>query len=132
MKDTDVEKGKDDSDEEEEEEILDIEDEEERRRKEEEEAKKQKKRQETWELIHVFIAFIIIIGMAVGIVVLDNVLFPEEKLITFVPLDQRVKSTIRYTGNGFIPCLGMVPTPDDCHFPQYKARMQRRFNTDRE
>ena len=68
MKDTDVEKGKDDSDDEEEEEILDIEDEEERRRKEEEEAKKQKKRQETWELIHVFIAFIIIIGMAVGIV----------------------------------------------------------------
>ena len=67
MKDTDVEKGKDDSDEEEEEEILDIEDEEERRRKEEEEAKKQKKRQETWELIHVFIAFIIIIGMAVCI-----------------------------------------------------------------
>ena len=66
MKDTDVEKGKDDSDEEEEEEILDIEDEEERRRKEEEEAKKQKKRQETWELIHVFIAFIIIIGMAVS------------------------------------------------------------------
>ena len=70
--------------------------------------------------------------LKVGIVVLDNVLFPEEKVITFVPLDQRVKSTIRYTGNGFIPCLGMVPTPDDCHFPQYKARMQRRFNTDRE
>ena len=73
MKDTDVEKGKDDSDEEEEEEILDIEDEEERRRKEEEEAKKQKKRQETWELIHVFIAFIIIIGMAVGIVHLNSI-----------------------------------------------------------
>ena len=69
-------------------------------------AKKNKKRQEILELIHVFIAFIIIIGMAVGIVVLDNVLFPEERNITFVPLQQNVHSTIMYTGNGFIPCNG--------------------------
>ena len=64
-----------------------------KREAEEEEAKKNKKRQEILELIHVFIAFIIIIGMAVGIVVLDNVLFPEEKVITFVPLEQKVQST---------------------------------------
>ena len=128
MKEKDVEKGES-SEEEEEEEEFNLEEEEERRRNEEEEAKKNKKRQEILELIHVFIAFIIIIGMAVGIVVLDNVLFPEEKVITFVPLEQKVQSTIKYTGNGFIPCLGMVPTPDDCNFPPYKARMQRPFKT---
>ena len=134
MDDRDVEKGEheDPEDEGEDEDEEEEDNDEEKRRQEEEDSKKKKERQEIMELVHVFIAFAIIIGMAVGIVVLDNVLFPEEKVITFVPLDQRVKSTIRYTGNGFIPCLGMVPTPDDCHFPQYKARMQRRFNTDRE
>ena len=126
----DVEKGND-SEEDEESEDDNLEDEEERRRNEEEEKKKEKKRQEILELIHVFIAFIIIIGMAVGIVVIDNVLFPEDKNITFVPLDQKVGSTIRYTSNGYIPCLGMVPTPDDCSFPPYRVRMQRIFKMDR-
>ena len=131
MNEKDVEKGEDEnsSDEEEAHEEENDEDEDEKRRKEEEEAKKQKKRQEILELIHVFIAFIIIIGMAVGIVVLDNVLFPEEKIMTFVPLDQNVQSTIKYTGNGFIPCLGIVPTPDDCNFPPYQAKLQRPFSS---
>ena len=126
----DVEKGEE-SEEEEESEDDNLEDEDERRRIEEEEKKKEKKRQEILELIHVFIAFIIIIGMAIGIVVLDNVVFPENQNITFVPLDQKVGSTIRYTSNGYIPCLGMVPTPDDCDFPPYRVRMQRTFNLDR-
>ena len=121
----DVEKGENEEEEEEEEEEED--NDEEKRRQEEEDNKKKKERQEIMELVHVFIAFAIIIGMAVGIVVLDNVLFPEEEDVTFIPLDQRVHSTIRYTGNGFIPCKGLVPTPADCHFPQYKARMQRPF-----
>ena len=129
--DTDVEKVEE-SDEDEESEEENLEDEEERRRKEEEEQKRLKKRQEIMELIHVFIAFIIIISMSVGIVVMDNVLFPEQKNMTFIPLDQHVKSTIRYTGNGYIPCLGMVPTPDDCNFPPYRARMQRKFKSNRE
>ena len=128
MKEKDIEKGVDDNSSEEEEVVEENdEDEDERRRKEEEEAKKNKKRQEILELIHVFIAFIIIIGMAVGIVVLDNVLFPDERNVTWVPLQQNVHSTIMYTGNGFIPCLGMVPTPEDCNYPPYRARMQRQY-----
>ena len=125
MDDKDLEKGENDDAEDEEEEEND----EEKRRQEEEDAKKKKERQEIMELVHVFIAFAIIIGMAVGIVVLDNVLFPDEEVITFIPLEQRVQSTIRYTGNGFIPCKGMVPTPSDCDFPAYNARMQRPFKS---
>ena len=100
MADTDIEKG----DTEEAEDAVEEENDEEKRRQEEEDNKKKKERQEILELVHVFIAFAIIIGMAVGIVVLDNVLFPEEEVITFIPLDQKVDSTKKVTGNGFIPC----------------------------
>ena len=64
--------------------------EDERRKREEEELKKKKERQEFLELIHVFIAFGIIMGMAVTVVVLDNILFPDTHVITFVPLQQQV------------------------------------------
>ena len=67
--------------------------------------------------------------MAIGTVVLDNVLFPEEQNITFVPLDQEVNSVIKYTSNGFIPCLGITPTPDDCYYPPYQAKLQRPFKS---
>ena len=33
-----------------------------------------------------------------------------------------------YTGNGFVPCKGYVPTPDWCHFPMYRAELQRPYN----
>ena len=87
--------------------------------------------------------------MAVGIVVLNNVLFPEEEVITFIPLDQKVDSTKKVTGNGYIPCKGLekfkyylsitilndlpkgiVPTPSDCDFPEYQARMQRPYSSE--
>ena len=103
MADTDVEKG----DTEEAEDAIEDENDEEKRRQEEEDNKKKKERQEILELVHVFIAFAIIIGMAVGIVVLNNVLFPDEKVITFIPLEQKVDSTKGVTGNGFIPCKGI-------------------------
>ena len=35
-------------------------------------------------------------------------MFPTDKVVTFTPLTQQVGSTIRYTGNGFIPCRGFV------------------------
>ena len=35
-------------------------------------------------------------------------LFPRDQVVTFTPLKQQVESTIRYTGNGFIPCRGFV------------------------
>ena len=104
MDDTDIEKGADDT--EETEDAVEEENDEEKRRQEEEDGKKKKERQEILELVHVFIAFAIIIGMAVGIVVLNNVLFPEEEVITFIPLDQKIDSTKKVTGNGYIPCKG--------------------------
>ena len=30
-----------------------------------------------------------------------------------------------YTGNGFVPCKGYVPTPTWCNFPTYWADLQR-------
>ena len=30
----------------------------------------------------------------------------DPNVSTFVPLDQQIKSRIKYTGNGFIPCEG--------------------------
>ena len=33
-----------------------------------------------------------------------------------------------YTGNGYVPCKGYVPTPDWCHFPMYRAELQRPYN----
>ena len=66
--------------------------EDEKRKREEEELKKKKERQEFIELMHVFIAFGIIMGMAATVVVLDNVLFPDTHVITFHPLPQQVAS----------------------------------------
>ena len=126
MADTDIEKGDTD----ETEDLVEEENDEEKRRQEEEDGKKKKERQEILELVHVFIAFAIIIGMAVGIVVLNNLLFPDEQVITFIPLDQKIDSTKKVTGNGFIPCKGIVPTPSDCDFPEYQARMQRPYSSE--
>ena len=49
----------------------------------------------------------------------------DPNVSTFTPLDQQVKSNIKYTGNGFIPCEGYVEiqlqfscvTLDFCNFP---------------
>lgn len=43
-------------------------------------------------------------------------------------LHLQVHSTKMYTGNGFVPCQGYVPTPDWCHFPMYRAELQRPNN----
>ena len=32
-----------------------------------------------------------------------------------------------YTGNGYIPCDGIVPTPTGCDFEPYKVNMQRPY-----
>ena len=77
----DIEKGLEDEEEE---------TEDEKRKREEDELKKKKEHQEFVELIHVFICFGIIMGMAVIVVVLDNVLFPDTHVITFHPLKQQV------------------------------------------
>ena len=83
MVEKDVEKASEDEEEE---------TEDEKRKREEEESKKRKERQEFLELIHVFIAFGIIMGMATAVVVLDNVLFPDTHVITFHPLPQQVEN----------------------------------------
>ena len=82
--------------------------------------------------------------------IIKNVYFPEVKNITFIPLEQQVwphltpellslfklfirsfqvNSIIRYNGDGFIPCGGVAPAPTDCHFPAYRAKVQRPYPT---
>eukprot|EP00088_Acartia_fossae_P035900 TRINITY_DN37022_c0_g1_i1.p1 TRINITY_DN37022_c0_g1~~TRINITY_DN37022_c0_g1_i1.p1 ORF type:complete len:119 (+),score=48.46 TRINITY_DN37022_c0_g1_i1:20-376(+) len=91
------------------------------------EMQKQKARQAFLENVYVLIAMILIVALAVISVVLKAVIWPEEKIITFTPLQQQVKSTIKYTGNGFIPCDGYVPSPSACDFPPYYAKMHRNY-----
>ena len=119
MADTDIEKGDTEA-----EDTVEEENDEEKRRQEEEDNKKKKERQEILELVHVFIAFAIIIGLAVGLVVLNNVLFPEEEVITFIPLDQKVDSTKKVTGNGYIPCK--VDFHSICHGKKKSGRVHKR------
>merc|ERR1712032_1716567 len=96
--------------------------------KEEEEMKKQKERQAFLENIYVLICMILIVALAVVIVIIKINVFQTEPNKTFVPLSQQVHSTKMYTGNGFVPCKGYVPTPDWCHFPMYRAELQRPYN----
>ena len=91
MTEKDLERGVAAADEEDDEETED-----DKRRREEEENKKRKERQEFMELIHVFIAFGIILGMAAAVVVLDNVLFPDTHVVTFEPLPQQVNLEEQY------------------------------------
>ena len=58
---------------------------------EEEQLKERKERQATLESIHVFICIIIICGLATGTVFLKLKFFPDEKIVTFHPLPQKVK-----------------------------------------
>ena len=82
MADKDLEKALDEDEEE---------TEDEKRKWEEEELKQKKEHDEFMELIHVFIAFRIIMGMAATVVVIDNILFPDTHVITFHPLPQQVQ-----------------------------------------
>ena len=34
-----------------------------------------------------------------------------------------MNSIIKYTANGYLPCGGRVPTPLDCNYPPYEARV---------
>ena len=68
---------------------FDEDDEGEKRRKEEEELKKQKEKQAMLDNLYVLICMIIIIAGAVVIVIMKIHLFPDEKIITFVPLPQQ-------------------------------------------
>ena len=67
--------------------------EDERRKREEDELKEKKEHEACVELIHVFIAFGIILGMAASVVVISNVFFPDTHVITFHPLPQQVGPT---------------------------------------
>ena len=62
----------------------------ERRMEAEERKKEEKAHQEFIDSICVFVAFAIIIGASVGIVVAKNIWWPDMHNITFVPLQQQV------------------------------------------
>ena len=54
----------------------------------------QKEREAFMEMIHVMIAFIIIMTMAVGTVAMKLYMFPDEKVEGFQPLPQKVMMMI--------------------------------------
>ena len=70
----------------------------EKRRKEEEELKKLKERQAFRENLYVLICMIIIVALAVVCVIVKIVFFHSARVVDFIPLDQKVRSTIKYTG----------------------------------
>ncbi len=55
------------------------------------EFQKQKARQAFLENLYVLIAMIIIVSLAVFSVVLKAIIFPDEKVITFTPIQQQVQ-----------------------------------------
>jgi cytoskeletal protein RodZ len=65
----------------------------ERKMKEEELKKEEKEKQDALELIHVFVAFIIILGLATGTVFFKLKFFPTHHNQTFDPLPQEVQGS---------------------------------------
>ena len=73
--------------------MQDDEDEEARKQKElEAEIQKNKARQIFLDNLYVLIAMILVVVLAVVCVILKLVLFPDQKVITFIPLPQQVKT----------------------------------------
>ena len=50
-----------------------------------------------------------------------------EPYSRFIKLLFQVRSSIKYAGNGFIPCNGFVPTPTGCDFEPYQVNMPRPY-----
>ena len=65
-----------------------------RKKEEEEELTKQKEHQASMELIHVFIACIIMVSMAAGTVAFKLWMWPDQHVITFHPLPQQVEEEV--------------------------------------
>ena len=71
--------------------MQDDEDEEARRQKElDAEIQKNKARQAFLDNLYVLIAMVLVVVLAVVCVVIKVVIFPDEKIITFIPLKQQV------------------------------------------
>ncbi|XP_023338506.1 uncharacterized protein LOC111709131 [Eurytemora carolleeae] len=96
-------------------------------REQEAEIQKNKARQAFLENMYVLIAMVLIVVLAVVTVVLKALLFTEEQIVTFIPLQQQVRSSIKYAGNGYIPCNGFVPTPTGCDYEPYQVNMPRPY-----
>jgi len=81
--------------------------------KEKEELKKQEKElQAKKDDVALLVAMIVIIAITLGTVAFKIIVIDEPydpNISTFTPLEQAVKSNIRYNGNGYTPCNGYVP-----------------------
>lgn len=78
------------------------------------EIKKKKEKQKFFDDVGVIVAMVSITLIAVIVVIIKVILVhseAEESLTTFRPMEQIKGSKIKYTGNGFIPCNGIVPCP---------------------
>jgi len=78
------------------------------------EIKKRKEKQKFLDDVGVIVSMISITLIAVIVVSLKILVFyqeVDESISTFIPIDQKKGSKIKYTGHGFIPCNGLVPCP---------------------
>lgn len=85
-------------------------------KEQDEEIMKMKQRQMFLDDVGVTVAMITVTLLAVLVVVLKVSIFSDKidpNVSTFKPLDQQVKSIIKYTGNGFIPCEGYLPCDEE-------------------
>merc|ERR1712062_143628 len=85
-------------------------------KEQDEEIMKIKQRQIFLDDVGVTVAMIAVTLLAVSVVVLKVIIFSDKidpNVSTFIPLDQQIKSKIKYTGNGFIPCEGFLPCSED-------------------
>merc|ERR1719270_177113 len=81
-------------------------------KEQDEEIMKMKQRQMFLDDVGVTVTMISVTLLAVIVVLLKIFIFSEQldpNVTTFSPLEQQVKSNIKYTGNGFIPCEGYLP-----------------------
>merc|ERR1711971_559733 len=72
------------------------------------EIKKRKERQKFHDDIGVFVSMITITLIAVVVVTIKVILFyqeVDESIATFIPLEQKKGSKIKYTGHGYIPFI---------------------------
>jgi hypothetical protein len=75
---------------------LDEEEEERKRMEAEAEIQRVKARQAFLDNLAVMVAMTSIVILAVVIVILKSVMFPDDKIITFIPLPQQVKVCLQY------------------------------------
>jgi len=78
----------------------------------EEQKKKEKELQQKKDDIALVVCMLCLLALTTVVVIFKVSVIdskPDPNVTTFSPMNQQVKSNIRYNGNGYIPCNGYVP-----------------------